>query len=420
MHIGLPAEAQELLQSARNLRQDLITGYWRELFDLASAIGIKPAEAGLASGLINAGQQIGGAIGLAMTTTIAAAHTAALLRAGHPHATALTAGFHDAFAVTGGLALAAALVAVGFIRRPAAAPAASPASPGLAAAAQTISHGDGDDDYASTPRPAPSGAARGSSEGRPRRRPGAITREHLLTGDLTGKVGGPDGIEIHQVTLPPGQAAGPRTRSRRGRRYVTSSRIAFEPDGHLAQELRAGSAFFERAGAHPPFRQRVTMRSGRTPAQKQAVIKAAAEQRSKQSPVLVHGLWQGDVLDTLRREIAPALTAADARWAITGAAASLLLAPYLSDVTTLDLYVDAEFMSDKAALAARLGGRIVEKGQRIDIHELPTPMSAKGLVIEGVQVALPVRVYADLIAAAGRSAEAGHHLRETLDVGTAT
>ena len=34
MHIELlPAEAQELLRSGRNLRQDLITGYWRELLD---------------------------------------------------------------------------------------------------------------------------------------------------------------------------------------------------------------------------------------------------------------------------------------------------------------------------------------------------------------------------------------------------
>ena len=45
-------------------------------------------------------------------------------------------------------------------------------------------------------------------------------------------------------------------------------------------------------------------------------------------------------------------------------------------------------------------------------------MSAKGPVIDGVQVALPVRVYADLTAAGGRSAEAAHHLRETLHVGT--
>ena len=36
MHIELlPAEVQELLRSGRNLRQDLITGYWRELLGLA-------------------------------------------------------------------------------------------------------------------------------------------------------------------------------------------------------------------------------------------------------------------------------------------------------------------------------------------------------------------------------------------------
>jgi hypothetical protein len=46
-------------------------------------------------------------------------------------------------------------------------------------------------------------------------------------------------------------------------------------------------------------------------------------------------------------------------------------------------------------------------------------MSAKGPIIDGVQVALPVRVYADLRAAGGRSAEAAQHLRETIDAGTA-
>ena len=83
---------------------------------IASTAGVTPADAGLASGLINASQQIGGAVGLAVTTTVAAARTASLLRAGDPAAVALTGGFHDAFAVTSGLALAA-LVAATLIRR---------------------------------------------------------------------------------------------------------------------------------------------------------------------------------------------------------------------------------------------------------------------------------------------------------------
>jgi hypothetical protein len=150
-----------------------------------------------------------------------------------------------------------------------------------------------------------------------------------------------------------------------------------------------------------------------------AYAKAAAEQRQKQSPVLVHRLWDRDPLDTLALRIGPALARANARWVVTGAAASVLLAPYLADVTILELYIDADTVSDKNTLASVLQGRIVEKGHRIEIREIPTPMTVKGPVIDGMQIALPVRVYADLLAAGGRWAEAGQHLRETLDVGTA-
>jgi len=84
---------------------------------IASAIGVRSAEAGLASGLINTSQQVGGAIGLAVTTTVAAARTTTLLRTGHSMAAALTGGFHAVFTITGVFALAAALVAVSLMRR---------------------------------------------------------------------------------------------------------------------------------------------------------------------------------------------------------------------------------------------------------------------------------------------------------------
>jgi predicted MFS family arabinose efflux permease len=110
---------------------------------IAAAAGVQPADAGLASGLINTSRQIGGAIGVAVTTAIAAARTASMLRAGHPRAAALTAGFHGAFAVTSGLALASALVSVSLIGRvrPAASPEAPTAYPAPAATSQTLFRG---------------------------------------------------------------------------------------------------------------------------------------------------------------------------------------------------------------------------------------------------------------------------------------
>jgi len=74
-----------------------------------------------------------------------------------------------------------------------------------------------------------------------------ITRDHMLTGDLTARTGRVDRVEIYQITLPPGQATGRHTHPGGVAGYVTSGEIAFEPEGQPAQELRAGSAFFEPA-----------------------------------------------------------------------------------------------------------------------------------------------------------------------------
>jgi EmrB/QacA subfamily drug resistance transporter len=64
---------------------------------IAALAGIEGREAGLASGLINTSQQIGGALGLAVLTTVSTTRTESLLADGANQATALTDGFTLAF-----------------------------------------------------------------------------------------------------------------------------------------------------------------------------------------------------------------------------------------------------------------------------------------------------------------------------------
>jgi EmrB/QacA subfamily drug resistance transporter len=80
---------------------------------IGALAGVKHSEAGIASGLINTSQQIGGAIGVAAATTIAATYTTRYLHA-HPGVesggAALTHGFQVAFYVLAAVAAVAAVV----------------------------------------------------------------------------------------------------------------------------------------------------------------------------------------------------------------------------------------------------------------------------------------------------------------------
>ena len=78
----------------------------------AANAGVPAGEAGLAAALLNASQQIGAAVGLAVFSVIAASRTTDLLATGSPPPEALTSGFQRALLVCSLTLVAAALIAM--------------------------------------------------------------------------------------------------------------------------------------------------------------------------------------------------------------------------------------------------------------------------------------------------------------------
>ena len=104
---------------------------------IASMQGVEPGEIGLASGLINATQQIGGAIGLAVLSTVATTHTNGLLHSLHgptAYLRALVGGFQYAFGTAAAIAAAGIMLAVALLpgRRTGAGRTSRTADPGAA------------------------------------------------------------------------------------------------------------------------------------------------------------------------------------------------------------------------------------------------------------------------------------------------
>jgi MFS family permease len=86
------------------------------LLTLAMA-DVPAADAGLASGITNVSQQISGALGLAVLSTVAANHTKGLLSDGNGLTSSLLAGYHVAF-IAGAAAIGAGVVLAFALLRP--------------------------------------------------------------------------------------------------------------------------------------------------------------------------------------------------------------------------------------------------------------------------------------------------------------
>ncbi|WP_327290179.1 MFS transporter [Streptomyces sp. NBC_01198] len=98
----------------------LLTGTVTWIFipvSIGALAGVTERDAGVASGLIDSSQQLGGAIGIALASSVAATRTRHLHTRGHNPADALTGGFHTALWVCGLIALSAILITFVLIRR---------------------------------------------------------------------------------------------------------------------------------------------------------------------------------------------------------------------------------------------------------------------------------------------------------------
>jgi EmrB/QacA subfamily drug resistance transporter len=83
---------------------------------IAALAGVPPHEAGLASGLINTSQQVGGALGVAIAATVAFTHMQTLLASGHDPASAQTSGFALGFWVIAAFGAAAVIATLVLVR----------------------------------------------------------------------------------------------------------------------------------------------------------------------------------------------------------------------------------------------------------------------------------------------------------------
>jgi hypothetical protein len=100
------------------------------------------------------------------------------------------------------------------------------------------------------------------------------------------------------------------------------------------------------------------------------------------------------------------------RWAATGAVAAAVLAPYLTDIGTGEVFIEGKTASDLAVAADRVSAKPLDGG-RLVLRLFPSTATASlSKHADGLCVAPWPRVYADLRSVGVRGEDAAEHLRE--------
>jgi hypothetical protein len=171
-----------------------------------------------------------------------------------------------------------------------------------------------------------------------------------------------------------------------------------ERDGHLASAAARGRA------------------SARQVVDRNMLLDAyagAAERLRSAIALRVGALWPHPVADAI--DFGQIMARNGIPWATTGALAATQLAPVLTEVSPLEVYVSGRTPSDLGRVAYSAGLRAMEGG-RLVLRPFPTPAGDKLITSDkdDFRSMLWPRVYADLRMTGVRGEDAADHLREEM------
>ena len=131
------------------------------------------------------------------------------------------------------------------------------------------------------------------------------------------------------------------------------------------------------------------------------------------SSIQVGVTWR-DPVETFS-EIGALWGSRNVQWACTSELAASVVAPFLSEVSTFDVYVDRKTILELEVVAADAGLRVLDGG-RLNLSPFPTTTCNRmSREVGGLRVVPWPRVYADLRQVGVRGEEAAEHLREVMN-----